>query len=110
MIVTTSTRHGSISEQTRAKFEAKVEKLGRNFEQVNTVDIRVDLDNKVKPNLEVIVKQTNAPDAIVSIENEELMTALDLAIHKLEQQLRKAKTKKIDSFHAPVEVPAPKDV
>ncbi len=96
MNVTISTRHGNVSEQTQAHLESKVEKLGRNFDSVTGIDILIDLANREKPNLSVTVKQKNIADAYVAIDNTELLTAMDLALDKLEQQLRKAKEKKID--------------
>lgn len=105
MKVTTSARHGSICDQTRERFEAKVEKLGRNFDQVTEVNILVDLANRETPKLDVTVKQNNGPDAIATIDNKELMIALDLALDKLEQQLRKSKEKKIDRYQAAGELP-----
>ena len=96
MNVTISTRHGNVSEQTQAHLESKVEKLGRNFDSVTGVDILIDLANREKPNLSVTVNQKNIADAYATIDNTELLTAMDLALDKLEQQLRKAKEKKID--------------
>ncbi|MBR6435430.1 MAG: ribosome-associated translation inhibitor RaiA [Thermoguttaceae bacterium] len=96
MNVTISTRHGNVSEQTQAHLESKVEKLSRNFDSVTGIDILIDLANREKPNLSVTVKQKNIADAYVAIDNTELLTAMDLALDKLEQQLRKAKEKKID--------------
>ena len=87
---------GSDSEQTQAHLESKVEKLSRNFDTVTGIDILIDLANREKPNLSVTVKQKNIADAYATIDNTELLTAMDLALDKLEQQLRKAKEKKID--------------
>lgn len=98
MNVTISTRHGSISEQTQAHLESKVEKLSRNFDTVTGIDILVDLANREKPNLSVTVKQKNGADALATIETTELLTAMDTALDKLEQQLRKAKEKKLTNI------------
>lgn len=98
MNVIISTRHGSVSEQTQAHLESKVEKLSRNFDTVTGIDILIDLANREKPNLSVTVKQKNGADALVTIENTELLTAMDSALDKLEQQLRKAKEKKLTSI------------
>ena len=98
MNVTISTRHGSVSEQTQAHLESKVEKLSRNFDTVTGIDILIDLANREKPNLSVTVKQKSGADALATIENMELLTAMDLALDKLEQQLRKAKEKKLTSI------------
>ena len=98
MNVTISTRHGSVSEQTQAHLESKVEKLSRNFDTVTGIDILIDLANREKPTLSVTVKQKNGADALATIENTELLTAMDTALDKLEQQLRKAKEKKIQEY------------
>ena len=98
MNVTISTRHGSVSEQTQTHLESKVEKLGRNFDFVTGIEILIDLANREKPTLSVTVKQKNVADAFATIENTELLTAMDLALDKLEQQLRKTKEKKIQEY------------
>ena len=98
MNVTISTRHGSVSEQTQAHLESKVEKLSRNFDTVTGIDILIDLANREKPNLSVTVKQKSGADALATIENTELLTAMDSALDKLEQQLRKAKEKKLTNI------------
>lgn len=98
MNVTISTRHGSVSEQTQAHLESKVEKLSRNFDTVTGIDILIDLANREKPTLSVTVKQKNGADALATIENTELLTAMDTALDKLEQQLRKAKEKKLTNI------------
>ena len=98
MNVIISTRHGSVSEQTQAHLESKVEKLSRNFDTVTGIDILIDLANREKPNLSVTVKQKSGADALVTIENTELLTAMDSALDKLEQQLRKAKEKKLQEY------------
>ena len=98
MDVIISTRHGSVSEQTQAHLESKVEKLSRNFDSVTGINILVDLANREKPSLSVAVKQKHAADALATIDNTELLTAMDSAIDKLGQQLRKTKEKKLTSI------------
>lgn len=107
MLVTTSTRHGSISDQTRAKLEAKVEKLGRLFDQITAISIKVELENKDKPAVEVLISQNNGPDIVTSVQTDELMASMDGALHKLEMQLRKNKEKTVDRHHTPGELPEP---
>ena len=98
MNVIISTRHGSISEQTQAHLESKVEKLSRNFDTVTGINILVDLANREKPSLSISVKQKNGSDAFATVDNTELLTAMDSCLDKLEQQLRKTKEKKLTSI------------
>lgn len=88
-----STRHGSVSESTQAKITAKVEKLTRIFERLSVIEVTVDLENRETPSVDIRVSAEHKHDFVASSQGEELMAGLDTVIHKLEQQLRKYKTK-----------------
>jgi putative sigma-54 modulation protein len=88
-----STRHGHLSDATRAKITAKVEKLARLFERLTAIDVTVDLEHADLPVVNLKVSAEHKHDFIADEPAEGLMAALDGAIHKIEQQLRKYKDK-----------------
>lgn len=88
-----STRHGNISDETRAKIEAKVEKLTRYFDRLTAIEITIDLERREQPQVDLKVSAEHRNNFVATVRAEELMAAIDLAIHKLEQQLRKYKEK-----------------
>jgi putative sigma-54 modulation protein len=86
-----STRHGHVSEATREKMSAKLEKLARLFERLSAIDVTVDLERAESPLVEVLVSAEHKHDFVATEQAEGLLAALDGAIHKIEQQLRKYK-------------------
>ena len=93
MQIRISTRHGNVSDATQEKITAKVEKLGRIFDRLSEISVTVDLERRDAPAVDLRVSAEHKHDFVAAAQAEELMAALDLAMHKLEQQLRKYKEK-----------------
>ena len=88
-----SIRHGHLSETTQEKIVAKTEKLSRIFERLTAIEITVDLDRKDAPQVDLRVSAEHKHNFFATEQSDELMGAVDGAVHKLEQQLRKYKEK-----------------
>jgi ribosome hibernation promoting factor len=88
-----SARHGHLSEETRAKIAAKVEKLARLFERLLAIEVTINLEHEQNPNVDIRVSAEHKHDFVAAEQSTSLMAALDGVIHKLEQQLRKYKDK-----------------
>jgi putative sigma-54 modulation protein len=86
-----SARHGTISDETQAKITAKVEKLSRLFERLTSIEITVDLERRDAPIVDLRVSAEHKHDFVANVQTSELLAAVDMALHKLEQQLRKYK-------------------
>jgi putative sigma-54 modulation protein len=89
--ITISTRHGQLSDSTREKMTARVEKLSRIFDRLTSIDVRVDLEHEARPEVSLEVSAEHKHDFVASVTAEGLWEAVDGAIHKVEQQLRKYK-------------------
>jgi putative sigma-54 modulation protein len=100
--VNISTRHGHLGTTTQAKVTEKVSKLTRYHERLTVAEVTVDLENEEQPSLEIQVTAEKAGKFVASASAEQLMTALDTVLHKLEQQLKKHKEKSADHHHATV--------
>lgn len=96
MQINISTRHGHISEATRDKITAKLEKLSRLFERLTAIELTVDLEHEDDPLLDLKVSAEHKHDFVATDRGGTLMASLDNCIHKLEQQLRKYKEKVLD--------------
>ncbi|NLE38159.1 MAG: ribosome-associated translation inhibitor RaiA [Pirellulaceae bacterium] len=96
-----SARHGTLSETTQSKIHAKVEKLTRFFDRVKAIDVTVDLEHRDAPSVDIRVLAESKNDFVASEKAEELLTAVDAVIHKLEQQMRKHKEKIQDRHRSP---------
>ncbi|MHB8901997.1 MAG: ribosome hibernation-promoting factor, HPF/YfiA family, partial [Thermoguttaceae bacterium] len=93
MQIRISTRHGNVSDTTQEKIIAKVEKVTRIFERLSEITVTVDLERRDAPVIDLRVSAEHKHDFVATAQAEELMAALDLALHKLEQQIRKYKEK-----------------
>lgn len=93
MQINISTRHGQLSQSTQEKITEKVEKLLRFHDRLTATEVIVDLEHVETPNVEFRVSVEKAEDFLATDEHENLMTAVDTCLHKIEQQLRKHKEK-----------------
>jgi putative sigma-54 modulation protein len=86
-----SARHGAISDETRSKITAKVEKLTRLFDRLTAIEVTVDLERRDNPSVDLRVSAEHKHDFVATTRADELMAGLDVVIRKIEQQLRKYK-------------------
>lgn len=93
MQVQISARHGQLSDATKEKITAKVERLARLFDRLASIEVTVDLEHEEKPSVDLKVSAEHKHDFVATEQSESLMAAVDAVIHKLEQQLRKYKEK-----------------
>lgn len=91
MQVSISTRHGHLSEASQGKLARKAEKLGRFFERLMAIEVIVDLKDEQIPQVEVIVSAEHKHDFVAHGQSDSLAAAVDSALQKIEQQLRKYK-------------------
>jgi putative sigma-54 modulation protein len=88
-----SARHGQLSEATREKIVAKLEKLPRMFDRLTAIDVTVDLEHRDSPEVEIQVAAEHKKDFVATVRADELMAGVDGVLHKIEQQLRRYKEK-----------------
>lgn len=100
--INVSARHGSISGPDNQLVQEKADKLLRFHERINAIAVTVDFQNNGKPKVEIIVTAEHAPEFVASAEATTVIAAMDLALGKMEQQLRKHKEKLTDHKAASV--------
>ncbi len=93
MQIRVSVRHGHLQAGDQQLIEDKVEKLRRLFDRVNAIEVIVDMEHLENPTVELVVSAEHAVDCVATAEATTVLGALDLAIPKLEQQLRRTKEK-----------------
>jgi len=91
--INVSARHGHLSESSQEKISAKVEKLSRIFERLTSIEVTVDLQDEESPRVDIKVAAEHKHDFVASEQSSSLAASVDLAIRKMEQQLRKYKDK-----------------
>jgi putative sigma-54 modulation protein len=90
-----STRHGHVSAETRQWITAKLEKLPRLFERLTAAQVIIDLEREENRKVEIRLSAEHADDFVATAESGDLLGLIDIAVRKLEQQLRKHKEKYI---------------
>jgi putative sigma-54 modulation protein len=91
-----SARHGHLSAETQDKIRDKLEKLRRLYDRVSAIAATVDLEHQESPSVELRLSVERNDDFVATEASTGVMAALDGAIHKIEQQLRKHKDKRRD--------------
>jgi len=95
-----SARHGHLSEATQQFIREKAEKLLHYFGRLMMIEVLVDL-NEDASRVEILVSAEHKHDFVASERNADILTAVDLVMHKLEQQVRKYKEKIQDHRRTP---------
>jgi putative sigma-54 modulation protein len=88
-----STRHGSVSEETKSRIRAKVDKLTRLFDRLTAIEVTIDLKRRDEPSVDLRVSAEHKHDFVACNRSDDLMGSIDQVVHKLEQQLRRYKQK-----------------
>jgi len=86
-------RHGHLNEATQERVTTKVEKLTRFFERLTAIEVVVDLKDKSKPRVDINVSAEHKHDFVAHDQADNVLTAVESAVHKMEQQLRRYKEK-----------------
>lgn len=100
MQIKITARHGHISEATQQFIREKAEKLLHYFQRLMMIEVLVDFkeDDTL---VEVLVSAEHKHDFVASERNKDILAAVDLVLHKLEQQVRKYKEKIQDHRRTP---------
>ena len=100
MQVAITCRHGSVGSATQEYMSRKAEKLLTYFDRLTAISITVDF-TKGKSTVEILVDAEHRHDLVAAETDDDATTAFDLALHKMEQQLRKYKEKIQDHKRGP---------
>lgn len=92
MRINVSIRHGHISEPTQAMIRRRLEKLQRLIERISEIELTADLEHHDQPTVDLKVTAMKHEFNAVG-EGANLLAAVDEAVDRMEQQLRKHKEK-----------------
>jgi putative sigma-54 modulation protein len=96
-----SARHGHLSEATQQFIREKAEKLLHLFQRIMMIEVLVDFKEDDDTQVEFLVSAEHKHDFVAKDRNKDVMAAVDLVLHKLEQQVRKYKEKIQDHRRTP---------
>jgi putative sigma-54 modulation protein len=95
-----SARHGHLSDDTQRYIRDKAEKLNRLFDRLTMIEVTVDLQEGPKT-VEFVVQAEHKHDIVARETAGDILPALDLALAKVEQRLRRYKEKIQDHRRTP---------
>ena len=94
-------RHGHLTEATQEKLKAKAEKLSRIFERLMAIEIVVDLNNSQRPKVDLKVSAEHKHDFVAHEQGDSLVGAVEAAVSKVEEQLRRYKERVVERHRNP---------
>lgn len=94
MQVSVSVRHGQLQPGDQELIEEKVLRLRRLYDRTSAIEVTVDLKQLDRPEVEICISVEHAEDCVAKADATNVIAAIDLAIPKAEQQLRRLKEKK----------------
>jgi len=99
LLFTITGKHISITDAIRSHAEEKVSKLPRYYSGINQVEVIIDGGQGAKMSVEIIARGEHSNVFVATETGEDAYQCIDLAVHKLERQLHKKKTKERDNKH-----------
>ena len=102
MLFTITGKHIEITDAIRSHAEEKASKLSRYFNSITKVEVIIDDNSGGLSNVEVIASGEHNMLFVARETGEDMYACLDIVVHKLERQLRKAKEKQRSNKHLKV--------
>jgi len=99
LLFTISGRHIDITEAIKSYAQEKTSRLPRYYNGINQVEVIVDGSEGGKTSVEIIARGEHSRVFVGTESGENVYKCLDLAVRKLEKQLRKKKTKERNNKH-----------
>ena len=98
MLFTISGKHIEITEAIRRHAEEKTSKLPRYYNSINQVEVIIDDEPGGDTSVEIIARGEHSNIFIVTETAEDAYRCIDVAVHKLERQLRKKMKKNMENI------------
>lgn len=92
-------KHIDVTEAIRSHAEQKTAKLPRYYDSINQVEVIIDGSQGASISVEIIARAEHSNVFIVTETGQDAYRCIDLAVHKLERQLRRKKSKERDKKH-----------
>lgn len=99
MIFNITGRHIEITDAMKAHAQEKAEKLPKYYDSITQVEILVDGQRTDSIEVEVIARAEHTAPFVATEIGDDAYACIDLAIHKIERQLHKKKTKERNNKH-----------
>ena len=93
MLFTISGKHIEITEAIRKHAEEKTSKLPKYYNSINQVEVIIDGGQGGNTSVEIIARAEHSKVFVGTETGEDAYRCIDMAVHKLERQLRRIKGK-----------------
>ena len=99
MLFTITGKHIEITEAIRTHAEEKTSKLPKFYSSINQIEVVIDEAPGDNVSVEIIARAEHSNIFIVTETGDDAYKCIDLAVHKLERQLKRKKTKERNNKH-----------
>ena len=99
MLFTIRGKQIDITEAVKTYAEEKTAKLPRYYDSINQVEVMIDGNKGGKINVEIIARAEHNKIFIVTETGQDPRRCIDVAVRKLQRQLRRQKGKERDNKH-----------
>lgn len=106
MLFTISGKHIEITEAMKQHAQEKTSKLPRYYNSINRIEVIVDGGERGSTSVEIIARAEHSKVFVGTETGEDAYRCIDMAVHKLERQLRRVKSKERNNKHASSSGPA----
>ena len=100
MLFTISGKHIEITEPMKKHAEEKTSKLPKYYNSINQVEVVIDGGQGGSVSIEIIARAEHSKIFVGTETGEDAYRCIDMAVHKIERQLRRAKSKERDNKHS----------
>jgi len=99
LLFTITGKHIEITEALRRHAEEKTSKLPKYYNSINQVEVIIDGNQGGGTSVEIIARAKHSKVFVGTETGDDAYRCIDMAVHKLERQLRRAKSKERDNKH-----------
>jgi len=93
-------KHINVTEAIKRHAEEKTSKLPKYYNSINQIEVIIDGGQGGNTSVEIIARAEHSKIFVVTETGEDAYKCIDVAVHKLERQLRRKKTKERNSKHS----------
>jgi len=100
LLFTITGKHINVTEAIKRHAEEKTSKLPKYYNSINQIEVIIDGGQGGNTSVEIIARAEHSKIFVVTETGEDAYKCIDVAVHKLERQLRRKKTKERNSKHS----------
>jgi putative sigma-54 modulation protein len=97
LLFTITGKHIEITEAMRQHAQEKTSKLPRYYDSINQVEVIVDGSEGGSTSVEIIARAEHSKVFVGTEKGADAYQCIDIAVHKLQRQLRRVKSKERDN-------------